>query len=67
MNDETNWRGLWSIVQYAIMVCIWLLFVIIIAAIINFLFCQSNDWQTSAIVAFGIMCVPTVIVIAKRR
>lgn len=67
MSDEPNWGGLWSIIQYAIMICIWFLFVSIIASIINFIFCSSSDWQTSAIVAFVIMCVLTVIVHGKRR
>ena len=66
MSDKPNWSGLWSIIQYAIMICIWFLFVSIIASIINFIF-FSNNWQMSSIIAFVLMLVLTGIVAVKRK
>ena len=60
------WKIIGYVVQYAAMVCIWLLCMIIIATFINWAMFYSSNWRMSSLIASAVMGVLTLVAMFKK-
>jgi len=60
------WKMIGWVVQYAVIACIWLLCMIVIATFINWAMFYSSNWRTSSLIASAVMGVFTLAAMFKK-
>lgn len=60
------WKIMGYVVQYAAIVCIWLVCMIVIAAFINWAMFYSSNWRMSSLIASTVMGVLTLVAMFKK-
>jgi len=60
------WRMIGQVAQYALIACIWLVCMIVIATFINWAMFYSSNWRTSSLIASAVMGVFTLVAVFKK-